>query len=219
MIPRTNAQSRIARAVAAHAMRVALPENAEWTRAMIHEQEYLAADTSALSWALGCVFVSYRGRLAAMTRLPDLPRWLRLTILLSCLGPTCAYFVLVAVSTAQGYPLLAMRSYTVVQEGLIFGSAALIGPVGLAAAFWTLSSSAHRLGTVLMVVLWLLTTWTLAVYLGLLAVGLRVAHVRGEFFTLWLTLFVPFVLLPALAVTQLQWHYEHRRRPLGFAGS
>ena len=219
MTLRIDPKSRIARALAAHAMRVAVPDSAEWTKAMIHEQEHLPSDTSVLSWALGCVFVSYRGRLAAMTRLPDLPRSLLLLVLLLCLGPVCAYFAFVTVSTAQGYPLIALTPYTVIQEGLIFGSATLIGPIGVAAAFWTLSSSAHRPGTRLMVVLWLLITWAFAVHVKMLALGLRVFHVRGEWFGIWLTLFVPLVLLPLLAVTQLQWLDAHRRRSLGLAAS
>ena len=53
MNPRTDLMSRIARALAAHAVRVAEPNHAEWTTAMIHEQEHLPPDASALSWALG----------------------------------------------------------------------------------------------------------------------------------------------------------------------
>ena len=225
MSPRANLRSGIARALAAHAMRVAAPESAEWIRAMIHEQEHLPPDTSALSWALGCVLISYRGRLCTMTRLPDLPRWLLLTALLLCLGPTCAIFIFVAVSTAQGYPLFAMMPHSMILQGLIFGSSALIGPLGLAAAFWTLSSSAHRLSTRLMGLLWLLTAWALAVYVGWLAQlyttlpGINhrlLAYARNEI----LTLFVPFfVVLPAVAVALLQWVDSRRQRPLGLAGN
>ncbi len=151
-----------------------------------------------------------------MTRLPDPPRWLLLTALLLCLGPACAYFVFVAVSTAQGY-LLFTLPYTVVQEGLIFGSATLIGPIGLAAALWTLSSLAHRPGTTFIAVLWLLTSWALAVYGGLLAQYGLLAHIRAAPGAM-LALLVPFVLLPALAVAQLQWLDARRRRPTGLVG-
>jgi hypothetical protein len=203
-------KGRIARTLTAHAARMAKPDDAEWTTAMIHEQEHLPPEASALSWALGCVLVSYRGRLRVMTRLPDLPRWLLLTGLLVCLGPACAYFSFVAVSTAQGYPLFTLP-YTATQEGLIFGSATSIGPIGLAAAFWTLSSPAHRPGTRFLAVLWLLTIWALVVYAGLLAHYGLLAHLSaapGEM----LTLLVPFVLLPAFAVAQLNWLDARRRR-------
>lgn len=152
-----------------------------------------------------------------MARLPDLPRWLLLTTLLLCLGPACAYFVFVAVSTAQGY-LLFTLPYTVMQEGLAFGSATLIGPIGLLVALWTVSSPAHRPGTKLIVVLWTLITWALAVYLGLLAQYGLLASLRagpGQV----LGLLVPLVLLPAVAVAQLQWLDGRRRRYVGLAGA
>lgn len=213
MSRRADLESRIARALIAHAARVAAPEHIEWTTAMIHEQQHLPFDASALSWALGCVFFSYRGRLRAMNRLPDLPRWLPLTTLLLCLGPACAYFIFVAVSIAQGY-LLFTLPYTVMQEGLVFGSATLIGPIGFAAVFWTLSSPARRPGTMVITVLWLLTAWTLVVLLGLFEQYGLLAHIRtapGQM----LALLVPSVLLPALAVAQLQWLDRRRRRMAG----
>lgn len=210
MSPRGGLRLRIAHALAAHALRVSDTHHAEWARAMFHEQQHLAPDAAALSWALGCLLVSYRGRLRAMMRSPDLPHLLRLTGLLVCLGPACAYFTFVAFSTAQGY-LLFTLPYSVMQEGLIFGSATLIGPVGLAAALWTLASPAHHPGTKFMIVLWLLAAWALAVYLGLLGQYGLLAHVlaapRGM-----LILLVPLVLLPALAVAQLQWLGALRRR-------
>ncbi len=208
---RANLKNRIARALAAHAVLVGDPDHAEWTNAMIHEQEYLPPDASALSWALGCVFVAYRARLRSMTRLPDLPPW----ALFVCLLPPCANFIHVAVSTAQGYPIFPsarLLPYTLTQEGLIFGSATLIGPVGLAAALWTLSSPARRPGTIFMVVLWTLTALG-TVYVGVpflsaewraLATPLPVA--------IW-DLLLNFVLLPALAVAQLQRLEARRRSP------
>ena len=102
-----------------------------------------------------------------MTRLPDLPRWALLTLFVLCLGPACANFIIVTATAGQGSPLnwAATLHYTVMQEGLIFGSATLIGPIGLAAALWTLSSPARRLGTMSMAVLWTLTVWAIA-YVG-----------------------------------------------------
>ena len=213
MSARPDLTSRIARALAAHAVRVAAPDQAEWTKAMMHEQEHLPPDASALLWALGCVSFSYRGRLRAMTRLPDLLRWVALLgIFVICLGPPCANFINVAVSTLQGNPLYwaARLPYSVMQEGLIFGSATLIGPVGLAAALWILSSSAHRLGTRFRVVLWMLTAWA-TVYVGLPAQSAewRALATSGQILTLLFNL----VLLPALGVALLQRIDARRRRP------
>ena len=212
MSARTDLKSRIARALAAHAVRIAEPDHAEWIKAMMREQEHLPADASELSWALGCVFVSYRARLRSMTRFPELPRWALLMIFLLCLGPACWNFIYIAVSTAQGYPLFPgarTLPYTALQEELIFGSATLIGPIGLAAALWTLSSPAHRPGTMFMVVLWTLTAWAMCTF-GLPAQYPLLAHSKPG--AQILNVVLNFVLLPAVAVAQLQ-RLGARRRP------
>jgi hypothetical protein len=210
--PSTDLKSRIARALAAHAARVAEPGHDEWATAMMHEQEHLPPGASVLSWALGCVSVSYRGRLRTMIRLPNLLRWVSLLVIfLVCLGPPCANFILIAVSTVQGHPLVwaSTLRYTVMQEGLIFGSATLIGPIGFAAALWTLSSRSHRLGTMCMVILWTLTAWAI-VYVGLPArsVEWRALATPGDIFSLILN----FVFLPTLGVALLQLLDTRRRR-------
>jgi hypothetical protein len=209
---RADLKSRIARALAAHAVRVAEPDDAEWTKAMMHEREHLPPDASVLSWALGCVSVSYRGRLRAIT-FPDLLRWVALLmLLLLCLGPACWNFIHITVSVAQGYPLFpGARAFpaTSMQAGLIFGSATLVGPIGLAASLWTLSSPAHRPGTMFMVVLWTLTAWGFHM-LRLPAQYPLLTHTSpgNEIFTILLN----FVLLPALGVTLLQCLDVRRRR-------
>jgi hypothetical protein len=170
---------------------------------MMHEQEHLPPDASALSWALGCVSVSYRGRLRAMIRLPALLRWVALLVIfLLCLTPACWNFIYIALSTAQGYPLSPGGR-------LIFGSATLIGPIGLAAALWTLSSPSHRPGTLFMVVLWALTAWA-ATMLRLPAQYPLLTHVKPG--TEILTILLNFVLLPVLGVALLQ-KLDARRRP------
>jgi len=210
---RTDLKSRIARVLAAHAVRMAEPDHAEWARAMLHEQAHLPPDASALSWALGCVSLSYRGRFRAMTRLPDLPRWALLIMFLLCLGPACWNFIHIAVSTAQGYPLFPgarVLPYTLMQAGLLYGSATLIGPIGLAAAIWTLSSPARRPGTTFMVVLWTLTVWALYM-LSLPAQYPLLTHAKPG--TEILTILVNFALLPALGVSLLHGVDVRRRRP------
>jgi uncharacterized protein with von Willebrand factor type A (vWA) domain len=70
---------RIARALVGHAARVASSDQADWIAAMAHELEHLPRSESALRWALGCVFVSYTGKLRVMIRTSaDWPRWLLL---------------------------------------------------------------------------------------------------------------------------------------------
>jgi hypothetical protein len=204
--PRTALTSRIARSLAAHAARVAAPDHAEWIKAMMHEQEHLLPEASALSWALGCVSVSYRGRLRAMIRLPDRLRWVALLVIfLLCLEPPSWNFIYIAFSTAQGYPLSPGAR-------LIFGSATLIGPIGLAAALWTLSSPSHRPGTMFMVVLWALTAWAITM-LRLPAQYPLLAHMaHAKPGTQILTILLNFVLLPVLGVTLLQTLDARRRR-------
>jgi hypothetical protein len=214
--PRTDLKSRIAQTLAAHAVRVAEPGHAEWAMAMMHEQEHLPPDASVLSWALGCVSVSYRGRLRTVIRLPNLLRWVGLlAIFIVCLGPPCWNFNYIAVSTAQGsslFPGAHALPYTALQAALLFGSATLIGPIGVAAALWTLSSRTRRPGTILMVVLWTLTAWalwmvSLPAQYPLLT---HMAHVKPV--TQILTLLLNFVFLPSIGVALLQLLDTRRRR-------
>ncbi len=207
MSPRTDLTSRIARALAEHAVRVAEPEQAEWIKAMMREQEHLPPGVSALAWALGCVVVSYKGKLRAMMRLPALLRWVALlVILVLCLTPPSWNFFYIALSTAKGYPLSPVAR-------LMFGSATLIGPIGIAAVLWTLSSPAHRPGTIFMVVLWALTAW------GVTTVRLpaqyplltHMAHATPG--TQVFSILLNFVLLPVLGVALLQTLDSRRRRP------
>jgi hypothetical protein len=199
-------KDRIARALVAHAARVAASDHEEWIAAMGHELEHLPATESALSWALGSVLVSYTGRMHVMIRSSaNWPRWLLLLEMLVCLGPVTAYFAFVSVSTAQGFTLFPAQGYTLVQEGLIFGSASLIGPVGLVSAFRTLFSRTYGPGRLLTPLLWVLAVWTLAAFVAMLVhfhLGLSA----------WCGMLLPFALLPASAVAHLAWFGSIRRR-------
>jgi hypothetical protein len=203
---RAEIKDRIARALVAHAARVAAPDHADWIAAIGHELEHLPKNESALSWALGSVLVSYTGRMRVMVRSSaDWPRWLLLLEMLLCLGPVTAYFMFVSVSIAQGYTLFPAQGYTQVQEGLIFGSATLIGPIGLVSAFRTLFSRSYGPGRLLTTLLWLLAAWTLTTFVALL-VHFRLGLVA------WCGMLLPFALLPASAVAHLAWLGSIRRR-------
>jgi hypothetical protein len=199
--PRTDLTRKIARALASHAVRVGAPAHAEWTKAMMHEQEHLPPDASAVSWALGCVCVSYRGRFRAMIRLPNaLRRAALLVILMLCLIPASWSFIYVASNMAQDYPLSSGAR-------LILGSATLIGPIGLAAALWTLASPSHRPGTMVIVALCTLTAWAITM-LRLSAQYPLLTHAKPGL----TMIFMNFVLLPVLGVALLQ-TLDVRRRP------
>jgi hypothetical protein len=203
---RTDINDRIARALVAHAARVASPDHAEWIAAIARELEHLPRYEAAPSWALGCVFVSYTGRVRVMIRnSAEWPRWLKLMEMLLCLGPATVYFALIGMSTVQGYTLFPGQGYTQAQEALIFGSAALIGPVGLMAALRTLFSRTYAPGRFLATLLWLLAAWATTAFVALLV------HFHLEP-RAWWGLLVPFALLPALAVAHLTWLCSARRR-------
>jgi hypothetical protein len=206
MSQRAEIKDRIARALVAHAGRVAAPDHADWIAAMSHELEHLPTTESAVSWALGSVLVSYTGSMRVMIRTSaDWPRWLLLLEMLLCLGPVTAYFMFVSVSIAQGYTLFPAQGYTQVQEGLIFGSATLIGPVGLMSAFRTLFTRAYGPGRLLTILLWLLAAWALTVFVALLV------YFRLELVA-WCGMLLPFALLPAVGVAHLAWLGSIRRR-------
>jgi hypothetical protein len=206
MSQRADIKDRIARALVAHAARVAASDHTDWIAAMAHELEHLPKSESGLSWAFGSVLVSYTGRMRVMVRnSADWPRWLLLLEMLVCLGPVTAYFVFVSVSIAQGYTLFPAQGYTQVQEGLIFGSATLIGPIGLVSAFRTLFSRTYGPGRLLTTFLWLLAACTLTAFAALL-VHFRLGLVS------WCEMLLPFALLPASAVAHLAWFGSTRRR-------
>ena len=203
MSPDINLKSRIARALAEHAVRVAEPGSAEWVTAILQEQAHLPSGASALSWALGCLWVSYRAKLCAMSRLPAPLRCAFLLIIFAlCLTPSCWNFFYITLSTAQGYPLSPGAR-------VLFGLATLIGPFGVAAALWTLSSPSHRPGRWFMVVLWALAACALTM-LRLPAQYPLLTHVKPG--TETLTILLNFVLLPVLGVALLQILDVRRRR-------
>jgi hypothetical protein len=200
--PRTDLTRRIARALASHAVRVGAPAHAEWTKAMMHEQEHLPSDASAVSWALGCVCVSYRGRIRAMIRLPDALRRMALLVILPlCLIPASWSFLYVVSNVTQDYPLSAGARLTL-------GLATVIGPIGFAAALWTLASPSHRPGKMLMVVLCALTAWATTI-LSLSAHYPLLTHAKPGFPKILMI----FVVLPVLAVALLQTSTVGRHRP------
>jgi hypothetical protein len=135
----------------------------------------------------------------------DWPRWLKLLEILLCLGPATVYFLFVATSTIQGYTLFPGQGYTLAQEALIFGSATLIGPVGLVCAFRTLFSRTYAPSIFLAALLGLLAAWTMTAFVTLLV------HFHLEPLQ-WCAMLLPFALLPTAAVAHLAWLGSIRRR-------
>lgn len=199
-------KARIARALIAHSERVATEKQREWVGAMARELEHLPGNASVLSWALGCVAVSYKGRLRCMARISEpIPRWALILEMLCCLAPASVYFLFVATSTSQGYTLfLPTGGLSQLQQGLVFSSATLIGPVALVVALRVMASQAYRPRQPTIITLWILVAWSFFIYVKMLLPlggGLRATAI------MLLTL----VLLPAVAIAHLGWIGSQRR--------
>ena len=186
-----------------HAARVSPADRREWFEAMINELEHIPRGASALRWALGCAVVSYVGRMQIMTRsFTSLPRWLVCVEMAVCLVPLTLLFVAVLGSTARG----VMR----LEDGMLYGSATVLGPVGLAVALRVLFASGGGVGRATTTLLGLLAAWTVLAYSG------QVLH-SGVAFTGWWREFVLIALLPMVAVVHLLQINSHRRGGLAIA--
>ena len=131
MSPLQAVTRQVARALVRHAALVSPGERAEWAQAMINELDYLSPDTSTVGWALGCIWVCYSERIRAMVRsLASLPRWVLVLEMLVCFLPLTLLFSAVVQRELDG-------GFTP-QSALLYGSATILGPLGLAAAFRSL---------------------------------------------------------------------------------
>ncbi len=137
-----------------------------------------------------------------MLRLPNALRRMPLLVILPlCLIPASWSFIYVVSNVTQDYPLSPGAR-------LILGLATLIGPIGLAAALWTLASRPHWTGKMLMVVLCALTAWA-TIMLSLSAQYPLLTHAKPGFAKILMN----FVVLPVLAVMLLQTSDVRKRRP------
>jgi hypothetical protein len=116
---------RAAFALAAHAARILPRERHEWSRAMISEVDHSPNARAAFSWALGCLFASYFDRMHTMNRsLGKISAWVLSLEMLVCLIPATLFFAaIVSTSMSGAWPA---------RDVMLYASAALIGPVGLA---------------------------------------------------------------------------------------
>lgn len=180
---------RMAVVLLQHAVWISPPARKEWTHAMLNELEHIPRGASALSWALGCTFVSYRERVFVMSSsLSNLPRWLLSIEMAVCLVPLTWLFIAISAMVARGVVPL--------EYGVLSGSAALLGPialvVGLRISFFP-SGSVSRTTTFVMA---FLAAWTL------LACSGELIH-SGASFSQWWRDFVLIALLPTWAVIHL----------------
>jgi hypothetical protein len=73
-----------------HARWMMPASRAAWADGMAHEMQYVGNDREALTWAVGCVFAAYAGRLRSENFL--LPRFARLLLAVWCLQFALIYF-------------------------------------------------------------------------------------------------------------------------------
>lgn len=180
---------RVAAALLEHAALISPPGRHEWVHAMQNELEHLPQGSTAVSWALGCVLVSYRERiLVVMGSLNNVSRWLLSIEMAVCLVPLTWLFIAVFVMTAHGIMPL--------QFGILAGSGALLGPIGLLVGLRIIFASRSRLGKTTTTVMALLAAWTVVAYSG------QIVQNGTPFTEVWRE-FVLIAVLPTLAVTHL----------------
>lgn len=189
MIHRRTFAHRLAFVLLDHAARISPPARKEWLRAMHNELEHLPRDAAALSWALGCALVSYRERLFVMVgSLSNVARWLLSIEMAVCLVPLTWLFIAVFVPTAHGTMPLRF--------GLLAGSGALLGPIGLVIGLRTMFVASGSLSKATTLVMALLAAWTVIAYC------LQLIQNGAAFSDGWRD-FVLIVVLPAWAVVHL----------------
>jgi hypothetical protein len=152
--------NRMALSLARHAAKVAPPHRAEWFEAMINEINHLPRGASGARWAFGCVFVSYTERIAAMARsTTSFSRWILSLEMMICFVPLTFLLLAIVLRTTRG----AMS----VRDGLFFCSIAVVGPMGLAAAFSVLFLKRRSLNFATTTLLGGVAAWTVIGYSSL----------------------------------------------------
>jgi hypothetical protein len=167
----------------------------QWLQAMAREMDHIPDDASALSWALGSIFVSYLERVDNMSRSSmSLPAWLLCLEMAVCLGPLAWLFTGALAMTGHGVMPLNF--------GVPLILAALLGPLGLLLGLRTVLFKGSSVGSTTTIVLTLLAAWTVLEYTGQI--------VEGGFLSSWRD-YVLMALLPPAAVAHLLQINSQRR--------
>jgi hypothetical protein len=188
---------RVIALLATHAQNVAPRHRADWARGMASEIHHIPGDRAAFTWALGCVFASYAERMRTMMGTPPrISRWVLVLEMLLCFVPLTWLWlaVLANLDRMQG------------EDGILALTAALAGPIGLAAAFKIVVLKRPLLSRFAVIGLGVFAAWTLLAYSLQVAAGGRPVHD-------WWREFVLIALLPALGIG----HLLYLGRPGGHA--
>lgn len=156
---------------------------------MLNELEHMPRGASALSWALGCTLVNYWERISMMTgSLNSIPRWLLSLEMAVCLVPLTWLFIAVLAMTVRGVMPLEL--------GILVGSAALLGPIGVVVAVKIIFLSGGSVSRTTATVIVSLAAWTVLACCG------QVISSGAPFSDWWRDLAL-IALLPAWAVVHL----------------
>ena len=148
---------RTAEWLAAQASRALPPDKADWARAMTHELAYVRDDVEALKWALGCVATSYSERIKAMQTgtLNGMSRWVLALEMFACFVPLSLLFAAVVGVMAAGI--------MPAPDALLYLSAAVSGPIGLAVALNVIARN-RAVSKMLLATMLVAASWTLAAF-------------------------------------------------------
>jgi len=172
--------------LAAHAEKAMPQSRGDWARAMRNEIHHISGSGAALTWALGCVFASYRERMRTMiSNRPRISRWVLVLEMLCCFTP----LTLLCLATVAN--LGRMETPT----GMVALTVAAAGPIGLIVAFKIVVLNRPLLTKPVLAALCIIAAWTGLPYtLKILAAGELLNHWRE---------FVLIALLPVLGMTHL----------------
>jgi hypothetical protein len=125
---------------------------------MMSEVDHLPSAGAAIRWAVGCVIAGYIERISMSRSSRHLSRWVLSLEMLLCFVPVTCLFEAVMSSS--------IRVMVSPQTTLLFLSATVIGPIGLAIATKTVVFR-RALGRMTGAALCVLALWTFASYLAL----------------------------------------------------
>ena len=156
---------RLARILVVHAVAVLQKKRSDWARAMRNEFEYVPEGFTALSWSVGCLYVSYTERVRIMeigslktTRVSRVV--LTLEMLLCFMMPTASLIGLFFLTAIQGNPEYWSTNVSSLFSILLF-TTSFVGPLGLYLAFRSVVLRHRRIGKGLGFVFPALAAWTL----------------------------------------------------------
>jgi hypothetical protein len=125
---------------------------------MISEIDHLPRAGAAIRWAMGCIIAGYIERIRMSRTLRHLSRWVLSLEMLLCFVPVTCLFEAVVSSS--------IRVMASPPTALLFASATLVGPLGLAIAIKTVVFR-RAVSRPTSAALCVLALWTFASYLAL----------------------------------------------------